>query len=216
MKSVTIKGELRTSLGKKDAKKLRAAEKAPAVLYGGDETIHFSVDFSELRQLIYTPNVYLIELDIDGKNYNAIMQDIQWHPVDEVVLHVDFLKIQPEKPIKIEVPIKVNGRAKGIKEGGKLNTNLRRLKVRALATDIPDAIEIDVTELEIGQSIKIADLNIDKIEFLNEKSNVVVGVITTRAARSAAGMLLPEDEEEEAAEEGGEGGEEAEAPAAEE
>ncbi len=215
MKTVKIKGELRTSLGKKDAKKLRAEEKAPAVLYGGEETIHFSVDFSELRQLIYTPNVYLVEIDLEGKKYTAIMQDIQWHPVDEVVLHVDFLSINDSKPIKIEVPIKVNGRAKGIKEGGKLNTNLRRLKVRALATDIPDAIEIDVTELAIGQSIKVADLNMDKIDFLNEKSNVVVGVITTRAARSAAGMALPEDEEEEVAE-GGEGGEEAEAPAAEE
>jgi len=215
MKSVTIKGELRTSVGKKDAKKLRAAEKAPAVLYGGEETIHFSVDFSELRQLIYTPNVYLIDIDLDGKTYKAIMQDIQWHPVDEVVLHVDFLKIQDDKPVKIEVPIKVHGHAKGIKAGGKLNTNLRRLKVRALASDLPDTIEIDVTNLEIGQGIKVEDLKVDNVEFLDSKSNVVVSVTTTRAARSAAGMALPEDEEE-AAVEGGEGGEEAEAPAAEE
>ena len=196
MKSVVIKGEVRNSLGKKDAKKLRAAEKAPAVLYGGEETIHFSVDFSELRQLIYTPNVYLIDLDLDGKTYKAIMQDIQWHPVEEQVLHVDFLMISDDRPVKIEVPIKVFGHAKGIKAGGKLNTNLRRLKVKALATDLPDAIEIDVTKLGLGQSIKVADLKVDNVEFLDPKSNVVVSVAITRAARSAAGTAAVEDDEE--------------------
>jgi large subunit ribosomal protein L25 len=213
MKSVTIKGEPRTSLGKKEAKKLRAAEKAPAVIYGGGETIHFSVDFSELRQLIYTPNVFLIDIELEGKTYKAIMQDIQWHPIDEVVLHVDFLGISQDKPVKIELPIKVIGRAAGIKAGGKLSMNMRRLKVKALPGDLPDMIEIDVTKLDIGQSIKVADLNIDKVEFLDPKSNVVVGVTTTRAARSA-GMELPEDEEVEAEE--GEGGEGEEAPAADE
>lgn len=196
MKSVVIKGEVRNSLGKKDAKKLRAAEKAPAVLYGGEETIHFSVDFSELRQLIYTPSVYLIDLDLDGKTYKAIMQDIQWHPVEEQVLHVDFLMIGDDRPVKIEVPIKVSGHAKGIKAGGKLNTNLRRLKVKALATDLPDAIEIDVTKLGLGQSIKVADLKVDNVEFLDPKSNVVVSVAITRAARSAAGTAAVEDDEE--------------------
>ncbi len=201
MKSLAVKGEARKSLGKKDAHNLRAAEKAPAVLYGVEEPIHFSVDFSELRQLIYTPNVYLIDLDIDGTTHRAIMQDIQWHPVAEMVLHVDFLKISDDKPIKIEVPIKVTGHAKGIKAGGKLNTNLRRLKVKALAENIPDAIDIDVTQLGLGQGIKVGDLNLDNIEFLDPKSNVVVSVAITRAARSAAGVGgSGGDEEEEAGE----------------
>lgn len=197
MKSVAIKGELRTSLGKKDSKQLRAAEKAPAVLYGGEAPIHFSVDFAEMRQLIYTPNVFLIDLDIDGKKYKAIMQDIQWHPVEEMILHVDFLQIPEDKPIKIDVPVKIFGHAKGIRVGGKLNTNLRRLKVKALAADLPDTIDIDVTKLGLGQSIKVADLKSDKVEFLDQKSNVIVSVAMTRAARSAAGAVLTTGDEEE-------------------
>jgi len=203
MKSLTVKGEARKSLGKKDSHKLRAAEKAPAVLYGVDEPVHFSVDFSELRHLIYTPNVYLIDLDIDGTVHKAIMKDIQWHPVEEMVMHVDFLKISDDKPIKIEVPIKVTGHAKGMKAGGKLNTNLRRLKVKALASDVPDTITIDVTKLGLGQGIKVGDLNLANVEFLDPKSNVVVSVAITRAARSAAGAggAGEEEEEEETAEE---------------
>lgn len=204
MKSLSIKGEARTSLGKKESKKLRAAEKVPAVLYGGEEAIHFSVDFSEMRQLIYTPSVYLIDLDIDGTSYKAIMQDIQWHPVEEQVLHVDFLRIAEDKPIKIEVPIKVFGHAKGIKAGGKLNTNLRRMKVKALAADLPDTIDIDVTKLGLGQSIKVANLNVNNVEFLDPKSNVVVSVAITRAARSAAGAMAADDDEDEAEAEGAE------------
>lgn len=185
MKSVKVKGELRTSLGKKDAKKLRAEEKAPAVLYGGEEPIHFSVSFAEMRQLVYTPNVYLVDLEIGDKTYKAIMQDIQWHPVDEVILHVDFLMVKEDKPVKIAVPVKIEGYAKGLKMGGKLNTSLRRLKVKALAKDLPDTINVDVTELDLGQTIKVGDLKYDNIELLDAKSNVVVSVVITRAAKSA-------------------------------
>lgn len=196
MKSVVIKGELRTSLGKKDSKKLRAEEKAPAVLYGGEQPVHFAVSFSELRQLVYTPSVYLIDLDIDGTVYKAIMQDIQWHPVDEIVLHVDFLAITDDKPVKIAVPVKIQGYAKGLRKGGKLNTTLRRLSVKALAANLPDTIDIDVSDLDIAQSIKVGDLNIDGIELLDQKSNVVVSVGITRAAKSAAGAAGDEDDDE--------------------
>lgn len=202
MKSLSIKGELRKTLGKKEAKRLREAEKVPAVLYGGEETVHFSVDFSELRPLIYTPSVYLIDLDVEGTTYKAIMQDIQWHPVDEQVLHIDFLRISDDKPVKIEVPVKISGHAKGIKAGGKLNTNLRRLKVKALAADLPDTIDVDVTNLGLGQSIKVADMKVENIEILDPKSNVVVSVAITRAARSAAGSAVVGDDAEETAEEG--------------
>jgi large subunit ribosomal protein L25 len=200
MKTVVVKGNKREALGKKDAKLLRAQELVPAVLYGMEEPVHFAVPFGELRKLVYTPCVYLIDLDIDGTIYPSLMQDIQWHPVDEQIFHIDFLRIQDNKKIKIEVPVTVKGLAAGIKAGGKLKTNLRRLKVKAFAKDLPDAIEIDVTKLKIGMSIKVADLKRDNIEFLDDKSNVVVAVQITRAARSAAGAAaVDEDEAEEEA-----------------
>ena len=204
MKTVVIKGQKRETVGKKEAKKLRAQEIVPAVLYGGEEVIHFAIPFSELRSLIYTPNVYLINLDIEGETYPAIMQDIQWHPVEEQVLHVDFFKIEADKPIKIEVPVTVSGHAKGIQEGGKLSKNLRRLKVKALAKDLPDTINIDVTELSIGQSIKVGEVEAGNLELLDTKSNVIVAVTITRAAKSAAGDDDTEGEEAEAEGEGGE------------
>ncbi|HKI89506.1 MAG TPA: 50S ribosomal protein L25/general stress protein Ctc [Draconibacterium sp.] len=202
MKSVVVEGKKRTSLGKKEAKRLRAEEIVPAVLYGGEEAVHFAVPFSELRKLVYTPSIYLIDLDIDGEKYKAIIQDIQWHPVEEQILHVDFLMVQDDKPVKIAVPVQITGMAKGIKAGGKLKNNLRLLKVKALVENLPDVITIDVTKLGIGQSIKVADLKMENLEFLDSKSSMVVSIITSRAAKSALGSL-PEDEEEES-EAGGE------------
>jgi large subunit ribosomal protein L25 len=197
MKTLVVKGQKRNSLGKKEAKLIRLQELVPSVLYGVGEPIHFSVPFSEMRQLVYTPGVFLVDLDIDGTIYPAMMQDVQWHAVEEQILHVDFLKIEENKKIKIDIPVKVTGLAKGIKAGGKLKINLRRLKVKALAKDLPDSIEINVTKLGIGQSIKVADLALKNIELLDKKSNVVVAVTITRAARSAAGAVI-EDEEDDA------------------
>jgi len=201
MKTLLVKGEKRKSLGKKEAKLLRAQEAVPAVLYGAGEPIHFSVPFSEMRQLVYTPGVFLIDLEIEGTIYQAIMQDTQWHAVEEQILHVDFLKVEEGKKVKIDVPVKVVGLAKGIKAGGKLKTNLRKLKIKALAKDLPDSIEINVTKLGIGQTIKVGDLALKNIEILDKKSNVVVAVTITRAARSAAGAAIEEEEEESATEE---------------
>jgi large subunit ribosomal protein L25 len=200
MKSVIVKGQKRETVGKKESKRLRAQQIIPAVLYGGEEPIHFAVPFSELRQLIYTPNIYLIDLDIQGVVYKAIMQDIQWHVVEEQVLHVDFLNIQENKPIKIDIPVTITGLAKGIKMGGKLNKNLRKLKVKALAKDLPDTISIDVTKLGIGQSIKVSEIDVENLELLDTKTNVVVSVNITRAAKSAAGDdEIDEEEGEEGA-----------------
>jgi large subunit ribosomal protein L25 len=200
MKTLVVKGQKREALGKKDAKSLRAQDLVPAVLYGSGEQVHFAVPFSEMRQVVYSPGVFLIDVDIDGTIYHAMMQDIQWHAVEEQILHIDFLQIEEGKKIKIDVPVKVVGLAKGIKAGGKLKTNLRRLKVKALASDLPDNIEIDVTKLAIGQSVKVGDLSLKNIEILDKKSNVVVAVTITRAARSAAGAASDEEEEEEATE----------------
>lgn len=198
MKTLSLKGQERKIVGKKESKKIRSNENVPAVLYGTNETIHFSVPFSELRSIIYTPDVYLINLEIEGKNYQAIMQDVQWHAVEEQILHIDFLKVEENKPIKVKLPIKIVGVAKGTKTGGKLKTNLRTLKVKAIAKNLPDAIEIDVTKLGLGQSIKVADLSIENVEFLDTKSNVVVAVTMTRAARSAgAGVVEDSGEGEE-------------------
>jgi large subunit ribosomal protein L25 len=213
MKSVTIKGQKRESLGKKESKKLRAQELVPAVLYGGEDVVHFTVPFSELRKLVYTPSVYLIDIDIDGETHKAIMQDIQWHPVEELILHVDFMKVTDEKPVKISVPVKLNGLSKGVKAGGKLKQNLRFLKVKAFAKNLPDVIDVDVTKLGIGQSIKVGELTVGNLDFLDNKSNMVVSVITSRAAKSAMGNLPEEDE---VAEGEAEGGKATEAPAGEE
>ena len=203
MKSVSVKGTKRESLGKKQAKRIREQGDVPAVLYGHEEIMHISVPFSELRKLIYTPNVYLVDLEIDGEVHKAIIQDMQWHPVEEQVLHIDFLKVEDDKPVKISLPIVLTGRAKGIKAGGKLKQNIRKLKVKALAEHLPDTIEIDITKLGIGDGYKVEELERANLEFLDNKSNLIVGVISSRAA--AAGMLLPEDEEEEEGAEGEEG-----------
>ena len=196
MKSLVIKGQLRENLGKKDAKKLRVQELVPSVMYGGDEVIHFAIPFSELRQLIYTPSSFLVEIDLDGKVYKAIMQDVQWHPIEEQILHIDFLRIKEGHPMKMEIPINIIGHAKGIKAGGKLKVNMRKLKIKALAENFPDTIDIDVTKLGLGQSIKVGDITIENVELLDGKSNVVVTVAMTRAAMSAAGSAAAEEDED--------------------
>ncbi|WP_299579915.1 50S ribosomal protein L25/general stress protein Ctc [uncultured Sunxiuqinia sp.] len=205
MKSIEIKGQVREGLGKKESKKLRNEGKVPCVLYGGEAPIHFVADAGDFRPLIYTPNVYLIDVEIDGTVYKAIMQDVQFHPVNDQILHVDFLRTSEDKPVKIEVPIKVEGYAKGMRSGGKLKTNLRRLRVKALPKDLPDTITIDITNLGLGDSFKVGQLDVENIEFLNSKSVPVVSIIITRAARAAMGAAAAagadEDETEEATEE---------------
>ncbi|PIF05400.1 MAG: 50S ribosomal protein L25/general stress protein Ctc [Draconibacterium sp.] len=204
MKKLVIKGQKRTALGKKDSKKLRSQEIVPAVVYGGKEPVHFSVSFNELRKLVYTPHVYLIDLDIDGQVYPAIMQDVQWHAVEEQILHVDFLMIDGSKPVKIDIPVKITGIAKGIKAGGKLKMNLRKLKVKALAENLPDEITIDITKLGIGDSIKVEDISRDNLQLLDNKSSMIVSVVVTRVAKSASELEDEEDEEGKETE-GGEG-----------
>lgn len=185
MKTVEIKGSAREAVGKKETKALRAAGKVPCVLYGGEEPIPFWVAASELRQIIMTPKVFLIDLNLDGKIYNAIMQDSQFHPVSDDVLHVDFLQISDDKPVKIDVPVTLTGFAKGIQQGGRLKQNLRTLRVKALATALPDEITLDVTALELGQSYRVGEVEVEGLEVLNTKSVPVATIVITRAARAA-------------------------------
>lgn len=194
MKTVKVAGQKRDALGKKVAKKLREQELVPSVLYGGDQVVHLTVPFSEMRKIVYTPDVYLIDLDVDGETFRAIIQDIQWHPVEEKILHIDFMLVTDDKPVVINLPVIYKGLAKGVKAGGKLKKNMRLLKVKALAENLPDAITIDVTKLGIGDSIKVSQLQRPNLEFMDNKSNLIVGVVSTRVAQ--AGMALPEEEED--------------------
>ncbi|TKG96483.1 50S ribosomal protein L25/general stress protein Ctc [Puteibacter caeruleilacunae] len=193
MKSIEIKGQLRTAVGKKDAKNLRNAGNVPCVMYGGEAPVHFYADANEFRKVVYTPSVYLIDLNINGEACKAIMQDIQFHPVTDEILHIDFLQIFEENPVTIEIPVEVEGFAKGIKAGGKLKINLRRLKVKALAKDLPDTITLNVEELGLGESIKVEAMEVENLEFLNAKSTPVVSVIITRAARAAMNAAAAEN-----------------------
>lgn len=187
MKTFDVKGFKREAVGKKDSKKLRADGNVPCVLYGGEEPVHFYVNSKVFLKLLYTPNVYLLNLDVDGEVTKAIIQDAQFHAVEDEVLHVDFLKISDGKPVKIDVPIKVTGYAKGMKAGGKLKVNLRRLRVKALAENLPDTIPVAIDNLEIGQSVRVGELEMENIEFLNSKSVPVASIVVTRAAKAAAG-----------------------------
>lgn len=185
MKSIAIKCTKREVVGKKEAKRLRSEDLVPGVLYGGEEPIHFYAPEKEFKSIIYTPNAYLIDLDIDGTVYQSIIQDKQFHPVEERLLHVDFLRTSNDKKIKMELPVKIEGFAKGIRKGGKLKLNLRTLKVKAFVKDLPDNIAINVDDLDLGQSYKVASLERENIEFLNAKAIPVVTIMITRAARAA-------------------------------
>lgn len=185
MKSISIKGTKREVVGKKETKKLRAEGMVPGVIYGGDEPVHFYAPEKEFKSLIYTPNVYLVDLDIDGTITQSIIQDKQFHPVREQLMHVDFLRTTDDKTIKVEIPVKVEGFAKGIRNGGKLKVNLRTLKVKGMVKYLPDTININVDDLDIGQSYKVSSLQRENLEFLNAKAVPVVTIMITRAAKAA-------------------------------
>ena len=193
MKSIEIKGSARTEIGKKATRELRNSNGVPCVLYGvkKDENglpvaTHFSVPTEGLRNLVYTPNIYLVNLDIDGEVVTAIMKDIQFHPVKDNILHVDFLQVEENKPIAMEVPVQLEGLAEGVRAGGKLALQIRKLKVKALYNAIPERLVIDVTPLGLGKTIKVGELSYEGLELLNAKDAVVCAVKLTRAARGAA------------------------------
>ncbi|MBN2743551.1 large subunit ribosomal protein L25 [Breznakibacter xylanolyticus] len=185
MQTIELNGSLRANLGKSATKQLRTEEMVPCVLYGTEGNVHFSAPAKEFRHLIYTPNVYLVNLNIDGKTYSAIMQDIQFHPVSDAIQHVDFLSINNDKAITMEIPVTLSGFAEGVKAGGKLQLELRKLRVKALPKDMPDNLEIKIDSLGLGKTIQVKELAFDNIEILNAKNAVVVAVKLTRAARAA-------------------------------
>lgn len=185
MKTVLIKGTAREAVGKKACKALRAEGLVPCVLYGGEVVVHFAAPVAEFRKIIYTPNVYMINLQIDGKETMAIVQATQFNPVTDEVMHIDFLQISEDKPVKIDVPVKLEGFAKGIQQGGKLKLNLRTLRVKALSKDLPDFITLDVTNLGLGESTRVGDIQVEGLTMLQNASVPVAAVMITRAARAA-------------------------------
>lgn len=180
MKSIEIKAKLRSEFGKKGANALRAEKNVLCELYGGEENVHFYAHENEFRGLIYTPDVHLVKLNIEGKKYSAIMKEVQFHPVSDKILHIDFIQVFDEKPVIMNIPVKVVGVSEGVKAGGKLKVKRRSLKVKGLAKDFPEHLTVDISKLNIGDSTKIGDLEYDKLEIIDNKRNVIVSVEVTR------------------------------------
>lgn len=203
MKKVQLSGSTRSNVGKKDAKAVRLAGHVPAVLYGGGEQTHFSIKHTDMEKLVFSPDVYEIELDIDGTKKGAIIQELQMHPVKDTIQHVDFLELVEGKEVKVAVPVKTEGRSKGVLNGGRLQQVFRRLRVQALPGDIPAEIVLDITPLRIGQAIRVSEVEIPGVKILDPANAVVVSVKMSR------GAVDDDEDEEEGAEEGAEGGDEA-------
>jgi large subunit ribosomal protein L25 len=181
MKTVSLSGSLRENVGKKDAKKHRKMGEFPCVIYGGKEQIPFVLNEKEFKKIFNVPAVYIIKLKLDGKEFDSIVQDVQYHPVTDRVLHADFLEVLAEKPVVIAIPVKPEGVPTGVLKGGKFIVKMRKVKVKALAKDLPDNIVVKTDDLDIGDSIKVMDLKYDNIIFLDPPSTVLVGVRTARA-----------------------------------
>ncbi len=198
MKSITINGSKRESVGKVATKALRNAGKVPCVLYGGEQAIHFSADELAFRHLVYTPNVYTASIELEsGEKFAAILQDIQFHPVTDKILHIDFYQLFEGKQITMTIPVKISGASQGVLNGGRLLFTNRKLRVRALPKDFPDFISVDITPLKIGDNVSISDVADEKLEFLHPENMAIVRVAMARAA-----VVVDEDEEGEEGEEG--------------
>ena len=202
MKIFELKASPRTEVGKKATKQVRNQGLIPCVIYGGEKPVHVTAPINDFRNLLYTPHVYLVDIMLENKTIHALLKDIQFHPVSDAVLHIDFIQVHEDKPAVTKIPVVTKGFAEGVQEGGRLKTEIRRLKVKALPKDFPDTIEIDVTDIELGQSIKVRDLNLEGLELLDPADAVVASVKLTRVAK---GMAAAEGEEEEEGEVEGEG-----------
>jgi large subunit ribosomal protein L25 len=182
MKTIEIKGTFRTDLGKKSSKQVRKAGNVPCVIYGKEQNIHFYTPEINFKNLVYTPAAHLVKLVIEDKEYRAVLKDMQFHPVKDNILHADFIEILGNKPVIINIPIKLSGDSVGVIAGGKLSLKKRNLKVKGLADDLPETLPIDITNLKIHDSVKVGDLSYDKIELLDPKKSLVLTIATSRVA----------------------------------
>ena len=186
MKTISVKAVKRADFGKKAAKAVRREGMIPCVLCGNGETVAFSVDPREIKPLIYTPNSYIVELTIGGKTEKAVMREVQFHPVREEILHIDFYRVQEGKPVAISIPVRLTGNAEGVKVGGKLVLSTRKIFVSGPVDKLPDEITVDVTTLGVGKTIFVGDLKSDDLKFLTPATTAVCAVRVTRASRGAA------------------------------
>ena len=186
MKSITIKGSERESVGKAATRAARNAGMVPCVLYGGDQPVHFTAEEMSFKNLVYTPNVHTVVIELAGKTYNAILQDIQFHPVSDKILHMDFYQLKDDKEITMDVPVKITGTSPGVLNGGVLRLNQRKLKVRALPANLPDYVEANISGLEMGNKLYVTALEANNFKLLNPENTVVAQVRISRAAMKAA------------------------------
>jgi len=213
MKSITINGSQRESVGKVSTKALRNAGKVPCVLYGGDKPVHFSADEIAFKDLVYTPNAYTAVIELaDGQKFDAVLQDIQFHPVTDSILHVDFYQLFEDKPITMNIPVRLEGNSPGVRNGGRLLFRKRKLSIRALPALLPDFITVDISKLRIGQTIAVESILNDDYTFLHPDSTAIVQV---KASRTSVDEELEDEDEEGVEGEATEGGEAPEAEAAE-
>ena len=185
MKTIAISGSPRENVGKRDAKELRYEGKVPAVLYGGKEQQHLAVVIADLRDVIYTPEVNFVEIDVNGAKTKAIVKDTQFHPLTDVLLHIDFLQLFDEKEIVMEIPVKLTGTSPGVKMGGKLIQKLRKLRVKALPANMPQNVEVSLEKLEVGSLFRVRDLKGDKYVITNTPEDTIVSVAMSRALKQA-------------------------------
>ena len=199
MKSITIQGTKRESVGKKSTKALRDAELVPCVVYGGAETLNFSAEERSFKGLVYTPEAHTVAIEVDGNTIPAVLQDIQFHPITDKILHADFYQLADDKPVVMEVPVRITGRAKGVVSGGAMRQTYRKLKIKALPANLPDEIVVDVTPLKIGNKLYVGDIKTSNFTFMHPDNAVVVAVKMSRTAMKG-GAAVEDDEEETAAE----------------
>lgn len=205
MKTIRLIGEPRTDLGTSASRQLRKDGKVPCVLYGGKEHLNFTVYRDDFKNLVYTPNTYLVQIEIGSKKYKCVLKDIQFHPVNDLINHVDFLEVADDKPVSIGIPVRVTGNSPGVRAGGKLMVKIKKLKVKGFIANMPDDIEVNIDAVEMGKSIKVGEIKVDDLELLDAAANAILSVVATRASRSAddeSGSAATEEEssEEEAAE----------------
>ena len=186
MKSITIKGSERENVGKKATKAVRDAGMVPCVIYGGNQPVHFVADERAFKDLVYTPNAHTVVVELNGTSYNVIMQDIQFHPVSDKILHIDFFQLSDDKEIIMEVPVKVTGTSPGVLLGGVLRLNQRRLKIKALPKNLPDFVEANISELQMGNKLYVTKLEINNFKLMHPDNTVVCQVRISRAAMKAA------------------------------
>lgn len=187
MKTILLKGELRSEVGTRTAKELRSKGMVPCVMYSnGKEGTHFAIYQADFKNLVYTPNAYKVQLNVEGAQYSAILQDIQFHPVSEAIIHADFMEVDESKKVVMEVPVRVVGNSPGVRAGGKLVKKINRLRVRGFLKDMPDFIDVSIDTLEIGQSAKVRVLSIENLEILDAPENAILSIKTTRALMQAA------------------------------